>query len=80
MLLVPVYAAVRRRPGRRAAAARGDGVLASNLLLFWAAAAAGLPSRFRSSLVSIFGVMVVAQLWAFAGRLVQLKSASGCFP
>ena len=81
MLLVPVYAAVRRRLDGERLLRAVTAFFASNLLLFWAAAAAGLPIAFPFFLwVSIFGVMVVAQLWAFAADSFNLKSGQRLFP
>ncbi len=54
---------------------------ALNQLAFAAAAAAGLPIAFSFFVwVSIFGVVVIAQLWAFAADSFNLKSGQRLFP
>ena len=81
MLLVPMYAAVRRRLDGERLLRAVTAFFASNLLLFWAAAVAGLPIAFPFFIwVSIFGVMVIAQLWAFAADSFNLKSGQRLFP
>jgi len=81
MLLVPVYAAVRRRLDGERLLRAVTAFFAANLLLFWAAAVAGLPIAFPFFVwVSIFGVMVIAQLWAFAADSFNLKSGQRLFP
>lgn len=81
MLLVPMYAAVRRRLDGERLLHAVTAFFAANLLLFWAAAAAGLPIAFPFFVwVSIFGVMVIAQLWAFAADSFNLKSGQRLFP
>jgi AAA family ATP:ADP antiporter len=81
MLLVPVYAAVRRRLDGERLLRAVTAFFAANLLLFWAAAVAGLPIAFPFFIwVGIFGVMVVAQLWAFAADSFNLKSGQRLFP
>jgi AAA family ATP:ADP antiporter len=81
MLLVPVYAAVRRRLDGERLLRAVTAFFAANLLLFWAAAVAGVPIAFPFFVwVSIFGVMVVAQLWAFAADSFNLKSGQRLFP
>jgi AAA family ATP:ADP antiporter len=76
-----VYAAVRRRLDGERLLRAVTAFFAANLLLFWAAAAAGLPIAFPFFIwVSIFGVMVVAQLWAFAADSFNLKSGQRLFP
>ena len=81
MLLVPMYTAVRRRLDGERLLRAVTAFFASNLLLFWAAAAAGLPIAFPFFVwVSIFGVMVIAQLWAFAADSFNLKSGQRLFP
>ena len=81
MFLVPLYAGVRRRL---------DGVrllravtlfFAANLLVFAALAGAGLSIGFAFFVwVGIFGVMVIAQFWAFAADTFNLKSGQRLFP
>jgi AAA family ATP:ADP antiporter len=81
MLLVPLYAAVRRRLDGDRLLRAVTAFFAANLLLFWAAALAGLPIAFPFFVwVSIFGVMVIAQLWAFAADSFNLKSGQRLFP
>ena len=81
MLLVPAYAAVRRRLDGERLLRAVTAFFAANLLLFWAAAMAGLPIAFPFFIwVSIFGVMVIAQLWAFAADSFNLKSGQRLFP
>lgn len=81
MLLVPLYAVVRRRLDGERLLMAVTGFFALNLLAFWAAALAGLPIAFPFFVwVSIFGVMVVAQLWAFAADSFNLKSGQRLFP
>jgi len=81
MLLVPMYAAVRRRLDGERLLRAVTAFFAANLLLFWAAAVAGLQIAFPFFIwVSIFGVMVIAQLWAFAADSFNLKSGQRLFP
>jgi AAA family ATP:ADP antiporter len=81
MLLVPMYAAVRRRLDGERLLRAVTAFFAANLLLFWAAALADLPIAFPFFIwVSIFGVMVIAQLWAFAADSFNLKSGQRLFP
>jgi AAA family ATP:ADP antiporter len=81
MLLVPLYAVVRRRLDGERLLRAVTAFFATNLLLFWAAALAGLPIAFPFFIwVSIFGVMVIAQLWAFAADSFNLKSGQRLFP
>jgi AAA family ATP:ADP antiporter len=81
MLLVPAYSVVRRRLDAERLLRAVTAFFASNLLVFWAAAAAGMPIAFPFFIwVSIFGVMVIAQLWAFAADSFNLKSGQRLFP
>ena len=81
MLLVPLYGAVRRRLDGERLLGAVTAFFAANLLLFWAAARAGVPIAFPFFVwVSIFGVMVIAQLWAFAADSFNLKSGQRLFP
>lgn len=81
MLLVPLYAVVRRRLDGERLLMAVTGFFAMNLLAFWAAALAGLSIAFPFFVwVSIFGVMVIAQLWAFAADSFNLKSGQRLFP
>ena len=81
MLLVPAYGAVRRRLDGEKLLRAVTLFFASNLLVFVAAAWSGLPIAFIFFVwVSIFGVMVIAQLWAFAADTYNLKSGQRLFP
>jgi len=81
MLLVPTYTAVRRRLDGERLLMAVTAFFAGNLLLFWLAAVAGLSIAFPFFVwVSIFGVMVIAQLWAFAADSFNLKSGQRLFP
>jgi AAA family ATP:ADP antiporter len=81
MVLVPLYAVVRRRLDGERLLAAVTAFFALNLLVFWGAAVAGLPIAFPFFIwVSIFGVMVIAQLWAFAADSFNLKSGQRLFP
>ena len=81
MVLVPLYAAVRRRLDGERLLRAVTVFFASNLLLFWGAAMAGWAIAFPFFIwVSIFGVMVIAQLWAFAADSFNLKSGQRLFP
>jgi AAA family ATP:ADP antiporter len=81
MLLVPMYGAVRRRLDGERLLRAVTAFFAANLLLFWAAAVAGMSIAFPFFIwVSIFGVVVIAQLWAFAADSFNLKSGQRLFP
>lgn len=81
MLLVPAYGAVRRRLDGERLLRAVTVFFAANLLVFAAAAWSGLSIAFPFYVwVSIFGVMVVAQLWAFAADSFNLKSGQRLFP
>jgi len=81
MLLVPMYGALRRRLDGERLLRAVTAFFAANLLLFWAAAAAGMSIAFPFFIwVSIFGVVVIAQLWAFAADSFNLKSGQRLFP
>jgi AAA family ATP:ADP antiporter len=81
MLLVPLYGRVRRHID-------GDRLLQSvtvffalNLMGFIAAAAMGFYPAFAFFVwVSVFGLVVVAQLWAFAADSFNIKSGQRMFP
>ena len=81
MFIVPLYGLVRRHLD-------GDRLLkavtvffAVNLWMFAAAVQAGVPVAFLFFVwASIYGVMVVAQLWAFAADCYNLKSGQRLFP
>ena len=81
MVLVPVYSRVRRRLDGERLLQAVTLFFALNQLAFAAAAAAGLPIAFSFFVwVSIFGVVVIAQLWAFAADSFNLKSGQRLFP
>ncbi len=81
MLLVPIYGAVRRRLDGERLLRAVTLFFAVNLLIFAAATWAGLSIAFVFFVwVSIFGVMVIAQLWAFAADTYNLKSGQRLFP
>jgi AAA family ATP:ADP antiporter len=81
MLLVPAYGAVRRRLDGEQLLRAVTLFFAANLLLFAAAAWSGMSIAFVFFVwVSIFGVMVIAQLWAFAADSYNLKSGQRLFP
>ncbi len=81
MLLVPVYGAVRRRYDGARLLGAVTIFFASNMLVFAAAAGSGMSIAFAFFVwASIFGVMVVAQLWAFAADSFNLKSGQRLFP
>jgi AAA family ATP:ADP antiporter len=81
MFLVPAYSAVRRRLDGERLLRAVTAFFALNLLVFCAAAWAGAPIAFPFFVwVSIFGVMVIAQLWAFAADSFNLKSGQRLFP
>jgi len=81
MLLVPMYAALRRHLDGERLLRAVTAFFAANLLLFWAAAVAGMSIAFPFFIwVSIFGVVVIAQLWAFAADSFNLKSGQRLFP
>jgi len=81
MLLIPAYGAVRRRLDGEKLLRAVTLFFAANLLVFAAAAWSGLPIAFVFFVwVSIFGVMVIAQLWAFAADTYNLKSGQRLFP
>jgi AAA family ATP:ADP antiporter len=81
MFLVPAYSAVRRRLDGERLLRAVTVFFALNMLAFCAAAWAGVPIAFPFFVwVSIFGVMVIAQLWAFAADSFNLKSGQRLFP
>ena len=81
MFLVPAYSAVRRRLDGERLLRAVTVFFALNMLIFCAAAWAGAPIAFPFFVwVSIFGVMVIAQLWAFAADSFNLKSGQRLFP
>ena len=81
MVLVPVYGRVRRRIDGERLLQAVSAFFALNLLAFATAAAAGAPIAFSFYVwVSVFGLVVVAQLWAFAADSFNLKSGQRLFP
>jgi len=81
MLLVPVYGAVRRRIDGERLLQAVTIFFAANMLMFAAAAWSGMSIAFAFFVwASIYGVMVVAQLWAFAADSFNLKSGQRLFP
>jgi AAA family ATP:ADP antiporter len=81
LVLVPVYGKVRRRFDGERLLWAVTAFFALNLLAFAAAAASGVSIAFPFFVwVSVFGVMVIAQLWAFAADSYNLKSGQRLFP
>jgi len=81
MLLVPLYGVVRRRVDGAALLHAVTVFFAANMLLFAAAAWSGISIAFVFFVwASIYGVMVVSQLWAFAADTFNLKSGQRLFP
>jgi AAA family ATP:ADP antiporter len=81
MMLVPVYGAVRRRLDGAKLLRAVTLFFAANMLVFAAAAWSGMAIAFVFFVwASIYGVMVVAQLWAFAADSFNLKSGQRLFP
>jgi AAA family ATP:ADP antiporter len=81
MVLIPVYSRVRRRIDGERLLQAVTVFFAINLLAFAAAATAGAQIAFPFYVwVSVFGVVVVAQLWAFAADSFNLKSGQRLFP
>ena len=81
MALVPAYGAVRRRLDGERLLRAVTLFFAGNMLLFAALAWAGVSIAFTFFVwVSIYGVMVIAQLWAFAADTFNTKSGQRLFP
>ncbi len=85
MILVPLYGRVRRRLDGERLLRAVTAFFAVNLLAFVAVFAAagkvGGATAFAFFVwVSVFGLMVVAQLWAFAADTLNLKSGQRLFP
>jgi ATP:ADP antiporter, AAA family len=81
MLLVPLYGAVRRRLDGARLLRAVTLFFAANMLAFAAAAWSGIAIAFVFFVwASIYGVMVVAQLWAFAADTFNVKSGQRLFP
>jgi AAA family ATP:ADP antiporter len=81
MLLMPLYTAVRRRIQGPRLIECVLGFFVGTLLVFCALFAAGVRSGFAFFVwVSIFGVAVIAQFWAFAADTFNPKSGQRLFP
>ena len=81
MFLVPAYGAVRRRLDGARLLQAVTVFFAVNMLGFAAAAYFGISTSFTFFVwVSIFGVMIIAQFWAFAADTFNLKSGQRLFP
>jgi AAA family ATP:ADP antiporter len=81
MVLIPIYSAVRRRLDGQQLLRAVTWFFAANMLLFAGAAAAGISIGFTFFVwVSIYGVMIAAQFWAFAADTYNLKSGQRLFP
>lgn len=80
-IIVPIYSALSRRLGGTRLVQVITLFFASNLLIFDALAWARVPLALPFFIwVSIFGVTVVAQFWAFAADTYNLKSGQRLFP
>jgi AAA family ATP:ADP antiporter len=81
MFLVPLYGVVRRRLDGARLLQAVTVFFALNMALFAALAWGGVPIAFAFFVwVSIFGVMMIAQFWAFAADTFNLKSGQRLFP
>jgi ATP:ADP antiporter, AAA family len=81
MFVVPAYGAVRRRIDGARLLQAVTVFFAVNMLGFAAAAHFGISTSFIFFVwVSIFGVMITAQFWAFAADTFNLKSGQRLFP
>ena len=81
MLVVPVYAAIRRRLDGAQLLYAVTLFFASNMLIFSLLAWASVSIAFVFYVwVSIFGVMMIAQFWAFAADSYNIKSGQRLFP
>jgi AAA family ATP:ADP antiporter len=81
MFLMPAYTALRRRVDSERLIEIVVLFFAVTLLLFCLAFVAGLRSGFAFFVwVSIFGVAIVAQFWAYAADTYNLKSGQRLFP
>jgi AAA family ATP:ADP antiporter len=81
MVLVPVYGIVRRHLDGERLLGAITVFFASNMLVFAVLAGGGVSIAFAFFVwVSVFGLMVVAQLWAFAADSFNLKSGQRLFP
>ncbi|HTO97727.1 MAG TPA: Npt1/Npt2 family nucleotide transporter [Myxococcales bacterium] len=81
MIIVPAYGLVRRRLDGARLLRAVIVFFALNLLVFAAVARSGTRIGFAFFVwVSIFGVMVPAQFWAFAADALNLKTGQRLFP
>jgi len=81
MFVVPMYAAIRRRLDGARLLRAVTIFFATNMAAFAALAASGIYLAFVFFVwVSIFGVMMIAQFWAFAADSYNLKSGQRLFP
>ncbi len=81
MLVIPAYSAVRRRLDGARLLRAVTLFFALNMLGFAATAWFGISMSFTFFVwVSIFGLMVPAQFWAFAADTYNLKSGQRLFP
>jgi AAA family ATP:ADP antiporter len=81
MVVVPLYGAVRRRLDGAQLLRAITVFFALNMLAFAVIAASGANIAFAFFVwVSIYGVMVIAQFWAFAADSFNLKSGQRLFP
>ncbi len=81
MVLVPTYAAIRRRLDGARLLRAVTVFFAINMAVFALLAAGGIYMAFTFFVwVSIFGVMMIAQFWAFAADSYNLKSGQRLFP
>jgi AAA family ATP:ADP antiporter len=81
MFVVPAYGAVRKRLDGERLLQAVTVFFAVNMLGFSAAAYYGISTSFTFFVwVSIFGVMMIAQFWAFAADTFNLKSGQRLFP
>jgi len=81
MLLVPLYGAVRRWLDGARLLRAVTVFFALNMVIFAVIARSGANVAFAFFVwVSIYGVMVIAQFWAFAADTFNLKSGQRLFP
>jgi len=81
MIIVPAYGIVRRRLDGARLLRAVILFFAANMVIFAAVARSGTRIGFAFFVwVSIFGVMVPAQFWAFAADTFNLKSGQRLFP
>ena len=81
MVVVPLYGCVRRRLDGARLLQAVTIFFALTMLVFAVHRASGVSIAFAFFVwVSIYGVMVVAQMWAFAADTFNLKSGQRLFP